>query len=190
MNSPGIASDARTAFSVEPFRSQTSAPFSTEVATAANGILSSSIGAVLEAATDERHEALPFEQPAAEADVGERQHVAAAHPGRAGAKPLEIPGCVGSADERTHRRPADEVGPNPGTFERAQDADVRPAARGAAAEDEAEPRCAPLTRDERLYGRDSRPETHPSKRPNGRSKWCKLRARGAPRAGDLVSASS
>src|SRR5688572_1642327 len=44
VNNPGIASDARTAFNVEPLRSHTSAPFSTEVATAANGILSSSMG--------------------------------------------------------------------------------------------------------------------------------------------------
>ena len=44
VNSPGMASDARTAASVDPVRSQTSAPVSSDVATAANGIARSSIG--------------------------------------------------------------------------------------------------------------------------------------------------
>ena len=44
VNNPGIASDARTAASVDPVRSQTSAPVSSDVATAANGIARSSMG--------------------------------------------------------------------------------------------------------------------------------------------------
>ena len=152
VNNPGIASDARTAFSVEPLRSQTSAPFSSDVATAANGIFELLDRAVLEAAADERHESLPFEQPAAEADVRERQHVAAPHPGRAGAEAIELAARIGGADERADRRAADEIGPNSGALERAHDADVRPAARRAAAQYEAESRQPPLAHDKQCHG--------------------------------------
>ena len=44
VNTPGMAIEARTALSVEPLRSQISAPLCSAVATAAKGIFSSSIG--------------------------------------------------------------------------------------------------------------------------------------------------
>ena len=94
VNRPGIASDARTAFSVEPVLSQTSAPFSSDVATAAKGICELLDRPVLTHAADERHESLAFQQPAAHGDVHERNDVAAAHTASPGAEAVEFAGGV------------------------------------------------------------------------------------------------
>ncbi len=121
--------------------------------------------AVLEASADERHEALALEQPAAEAEVRERQHVAAPHAGRARAEALELAGRIGGADEGTDGGAADEIGSNAGPHQRPYDADVRPAARRAAPEDEAEPRHAPPARDERLLDGIGGQKQHPYETP-------------------------
>ena len=81
----------------------------------------------------------PLSSPPLEADVRERQHVAAAHAGRAGTEAIELAAGVRRADERADGRTADEIGPNAGSFQRAHDADMGPAAGSAAAQYETEP---------------------------------------------------
>ena len=188
VNNPGMASDARTAASVDPVRSQTSAPVSSDVATAANGIARSSMGRSWKAAADERHEPLALEQTAGQAHVHERQHVATAHAAGAGTESIEFAGRVRGAHERADRGSADDVGPNACAFERAYYADVRPAACRAAAEHKRESRGAPGARQKRTHERtDSRPET-PSQERSLYAQKLQIACRRTPARGTLSAA--
>ena len=55
---------------------------------------------------------------------------------------VELPADVRSADQRAYGGPADDVGPYTRLLQRADDADMRPAARRATAEREADARLA------------------------------------------------
>ena len=82
-----------------------------------------------------------------------RSTAAAPHAGRTRAETIELAARVRGADERADRRAADDVRPHARAQERAHHPDVRPAACGAATQNEAEPRrAAPARSDDGLCG--------------------------------------
>ena len=77
---------------------------------------------------------------AAEVDVEEAEQLAAGQPPAAVLELVEQPGAVAAADDGAHGRSGDDVGLHAKLVEGAQHADVRPAARGAAAQRQSDQR--------------------------------------------------
>ena len=98
--------------------------------------------ALLEDAARERHQPRAVQEPPVETHVEHGNHVAHAHPDRPLLEAFEVARRIGRTNERTRRSSADQVGSDPRALQRTDHTDVRPAARRAAAEHEADSRSA------------------------------------------------
>src|SRR3954466_4726290 len=92
--------------------------------------------AVLEGGTEDIEEALAADEAAAPGDVHKANHLGPCEARDPGFELVELPGRVHGADQRTDRGAADEVGLHAALLERADRADVRPAAGTPRAERE------------------------------------------------------
>ena len=81
---------------------------------------------------------------AAEGEVDDAQHAEPAHLLRPGLQPVQLVGQIGGPDRGPDGGSADDVGLDPDLLQCAQDADMRPAARSAAAQRQPDFQVGPL----------------------------------------------
>ena len=148
MKRSGTVLEARTASPGSPLLKTTMRPLFASVATTAKGFASFSIGTIAERAVDPvlqrfaAHPALPEERK-----IDERALV------EVDGEALELVAAVASrverGDDRARAAAGHDVGLDSGRFERLDDADVREAARAAAAEHERDERPLGFQRNDR-----------------------------------------
>src|SRR5207253_8699908 len=93
---------------------------------------------VLERGAEQIEEPLAADQPALQGDVHEAPDFAPREPGHPGFELIELAGRVYRANQRADRGATNEIRLDAALFQRANRADVRPAARAARAERESD----------------------------------------------------
>ena len=126
--------------------------------------------AVREVVPEETHQPLALEQAAAQAHIHEPDHLLDAQSQHPLFEAVQLAGRVGGADQRADGCPTHVIRTNAGLFQRTDDADVRPAAGGAAAQRESYARFAGC-------GHGLTPEASPG---DGRAIWLEGQAARKP----------